>query len=410
MTMEVDEFMNRVVVTGIGIVSPNGITRESSWESIVNLESGIIPSKYENTKFVGEVDDIFNEPLTTKDKRYMDRCTQMAVIASREAVKDADLLINDENNENVSVFVGSSVGGIRALADEFGTAAVKGVDQMTMLVIPRNLINMITANISIDLGIKGESLAYSIACASGTVAVGEAFKKIQNDSKKIILAGGAEACVIPQVIEAFRKLRTLTNSKSLDKASVPFSKDRSGFVMSEGAAFLILEELNHAKERGVHIYCEIEGYGSSSDATSLLAPDLNGVTRCMENALIDAKCSSDEVEYINAHGTSTKLNDLTESKAIKEVFNHNPLVSSTKSLHGHALGAAGAIETALCCMMIKKGKLIPTINVSRDSVGEDIEVNLLLEEVSNYNGGKVLNNSFAFGGHNASILLSNFQD
>lgn len=410
MIMEVDEFMNRVVVTGIGIVSPNGITRESTWESIVNLENGIISSRYENTNFVGEVDDIFNEPLTTKDKRYMDRCTQMAVIASREAVKDADLLINDENNGNISVFVGSSVGGIRALADEFGNAAVKGVDQMTMLVIPRNLINMISANISIDLGLKGESLAYSIACASGTVAIGEAFKKIQNGSKKIILAGGAEACVIPQVIEAFRKLRTLTNSKSVDKASVPFSKDRSGFVMSEGAAFLILEELNHAKGRGVHIYCEIEGYGSSSDATSLLAPDLNGVTRCMENALIDAKCSSNEVEYINAHGTSTKLNDLTESKAIKKVFNQNPLVSSTKSIHGHALGAAGAIETALCCMMIKKGKLIPTINVSRDSVGEDIEVNLLLEEVSNYNGGKILNNSFAFGGHNASILLSNFQD
>ncbi|MCM3380924.1 MULTISPECIES: beta-ketoacyl-[acyl-carrier-protein] synthase family protein [Shouchella] len=401
--------MKKVVVTGIGIVSPNGITRESTWENILNLESGIIPSKHENTKFVGEVDDVFNEPLSSKERRYMDRCTQLALIASREAIEDANLVINDENSENVSVFVGSSVGGIRALADEFGAAALAGVDQMTMLVIPRNLINMITANISIDLGIKGETLAYSLACASGTVAIGEAFKKIQQGNQKMILAGGTEACVIPQVIEAFRKLRALTSSKTIDKASIPFSKDRSGFVMSEGAAFLVLEELNHAKERGVEIYCEIKGYGSSSDAKSLLAPDMNGITRCMENALMDAKIASNEIEYINAHGTSTKLNDLTESAAIKALFSHNPLVASTKSIHGHALGAAGAIETALCSMMIKRGKLIPTINVLDEDVDEDIDVNLLLGKTANYNGGEILNNSFAFGGHNASLLLSSFQ-
>ncbi|ENH97260.1 beta-ketoacyl synthase [Gracilibacillus halophilus YIM-C55.5] len=402
--------MNRVVVTGIGIVSPNGITRELTWESIVNLERGIKPSSHDNTNFSGKVDDNFNEELTSKDKRYMDRCTQMALIASREAVRNANLEINEGNCEHISVFVGSSVGGIGALADEFGAAAVHGVDQMTMLVIPRNLINMITANISIDLGIKGESLAYSLACASGTVAIGEAFKKIKNGDQKVIVAGGVDACVIPQVIEAFRKLRALTSAKSVEKASIPFSKERTGFVISEGTAFLVLEELEHAKQRGVDIYCELDGYGGSSDAYSLLAPHLTGITKCMENAIADANCNFEEIEYINAHGTSTKLNDLYESKAIKNLFSHDPVVASTKAIHGHSLGGVGAIETALCAMMIKRRVLIPTINVSKEDVDEEIETNLLLAKITPYQGGKVLTNSFAFGGHNASLLLSNYKE
>ncbi|MCM3546820.1 beta-ketoacyl-[acyl-carrier-protein] synthase family protein [Priestia megaterium] len=401
--------MNRVVVTGIGMVTPNGLTTESTWKSITNLESSIIASDFNNTRFVGQVNNMFNQTLSTKEKRYADRCTQMALIASREAIKDAGLIINDENSNDISAFVGSSVGGISALADEFGAAAVKGVDHMTMLVIPRNLINMITANISIDLGIKGETLAYSLACASGTVAIGEAFKKIQNGSKNVILAGGAEACVIPQVIEAFRKLRALTNAKTIEKASIPFSKERSGFVLSEGSAFLVLEEFNHAQARGAEIYCEIEGYGSSSDAQSLLAPDINGVIRCMENALEDAKIKPRQVEYINAHGTSTKLNDITEATAIKKLFVNNPSVSSTKSIHGHALGAAGAIEAALCALMIKKEKLIPNINVNAKDVDPSIDINILLEKTHPYHGGKVLTNSFAFGGHNASLVLSNYE-
>lgn len=401
--------MNRVVVTGIGMVTPNGLTTESTWKSITNLESSIIASDFNNTRFVGQVNNMFNQTLSTKEKRYADRCTQMALIASREAIKDAGLIINDENSNDISAFVGSSVGGISALADEFGAAAVKGVDHMTMLVIPRNLINMITANISIDLGIKGETLAYSLACASGTVAIGEAFKKIQNGSKNVILAGGAEACVIPQVIEAFRKLRALTNAKTIEKASIPFSKERSGFVLSEGSAFLVLEEFNHAQARGAEIYCEIEGYGSSSDAQSLLAPDINGVIRCMENALEDAKIKPRQVEYINAHGTSTKLNDITEATAIKKLFVNNPSVSSTKSIHGHALGAAGAIEAALCALMIKKEKLIPNINVNAKDVDPSIDINILLEKTHPYHGGKVLTNSFAFGGHNASLVLSKYE-
>ncbi|TSB46217.1 beta-ketoacyl-[acyl-carrier-protein] synthase family protein [Alkalicoccobacillus porphyridii] len=402
--------MNRVVVTGIGIVSPNGISRESTWESVVNLECGIVSSRHENTNFVAEVDNIFNKPLSTKQKRYMDRCTQMAVIAAREAVADAKLDINEGNNKDMAAYIGSSVGGIHALADEFGAAAVNGINEMTMLVIPRNLINMISANISIDLGIKGETLAYSLACASGTVAVGEAYRKIQNGYQKIIVAGGAEACVIPEVIEAFRKLRALSSSSSLEKASIPFSNERSGFVMSEGSAFLVLEELENAIERDASIYCEIEGYGSSTDAHSLLAPDISGVTRCMENALMDAQCAPNEVEYINAHGTSTQLNDLTESTAIKNLFNNDPWVAATKSIHGHALGAAGALETALCSMMIKRNELLPTINVSNEAVDKKIDVNLLLGKIATYQGGKILNNSFAFGGHNASLLLSKFEN
>ncbi|SDD51344.1 3-oxoacyl-[acyl-carrier-protein] synthase II [Terribacillus halophilus] len=400
--------VKRVVITGIGLVTANGITRNLTWESVLNLENGLVPSPYDNTAFIGRVDDLFNETLTTKDKRYMDRCTQMALVASREALQDANLHINETNSEDISVYVGSSVGGIQALADEFGTAAVKGVDHMTMLVIPRNLINMIPANISIDANITGETLAYANACASGTIAIGEAFKKIQSGNKKIVIAGGAEACVIPQVIEAFRKLRALTNSKTLDQASVPFSRNRSGFVMSEGAAFLVLEEIEHAKARDASIYCEIEGYGCTSDAKSLLAPDLNGVSRCMANALKDAGVHESEVEYINAHGTSTKLNDSTESAAIRMLFGDTPYVSSTKSLNGHALGAAGAIEAALCSMMIKNRKLIPTINVTADAIDEGIDINLLLNKTKQYEGGKVLTNSFAFGGHNASLLLADY--
>jgi 3-oxoacyl-[acyl-carrier-protein] synthase II len=397
------------VITGIGMVTPNGITRESTWDSITNLESSITPSPISNTKYIAKVDDAFHDSLTSKEIRYMDRCAQMAVVASREAVDDAGLEINEDNCHHISAYAGSAVGGISALVDEFGAAAVHGVDKMTMLVIPRNLINMITANISIDLGIKGDTLAYSLACASGTVAIGEAYKKIQSGSKKAILAGGAEACVLPEVIEAFRKLRALTNGKTTEQASIPFSKNRSGFVMSEGAVFLMLEELEYAKQRGATIYSEIVGYGSSSDAMSLLAPDVSGVTACMKNALVDAGVDGSEIEYINAHGTSTKLNDITESTAIKQLFPHNPYVSSTKSLHGHALGAAGAMEAALCSLMIKNKQLIPTINVKPADVDEEIAINLLLEKKVAYHGGKIVTNSFAFGGQNASLVLTNYE-
>ncbi|WP_339192187.1 beta-ketoacyl-[acyl-carrier-protein] synthase family protein [Bacillus sp. FSL K6-1003] len=397
--------MNRVVVTGIGIVSPNGNSREEVWENVSNLNCGIKKSNLPNANFVGMVNEDFNKSLTTKEKRYMNRCTQLALLASKEAIEDANICMDNNNSEDISVLVGSSVGGISSLAEEFGESALNGLNEMSMLVIPRALINMIPANISIRLGIKGETIAYSNACASGTVAIGEAFKKIQHGERSLIIAGGSEACVIPEVLEPFRKLKALTNSNTLNNASIPFSSKRSGFVMSEGSAMLVLENYQHAIDRGANIYCEIFGYGSSSDAKSLLAPDLEGVKRCIKNTINDANIDYNEIEYINAHGTSTKLNDSTETKAISDLFSHRPFISSTKSLHGHALGAAGAIEAALCGMMIKNSLLIPTINVDHNDIDFEEPLNFLLQKPVPYKNGKILSNSFAFGGHNASLVF-----
>lgn len=398
--------MKRVVVTGIGIVSPNGVCKNEVWENISNLHNGLTKSEIPGANFIGLVNKQYDSELNSKEKRYMDKSAQLAIVSSREAIADANISITQENCEDISVHIGSSIGGASTLVDEFGTAALEGANKMTMLGIPKALINMVSSNISIDLGIKGEALAYSNACASGTIAIGEAFRKIQHGEKKVILAGGTEACAMAEILNPFRKLRALSGGKTLNEASVPFSRYRSGFVLSEGAAMLILEEYEHAIEREADIYCEINGYGSSADAKSLLAPDLKGIKRCIENAINDAKINHNDVEYINAHGTSTKINDYTEAKALEEIFPNMPLVSSTKSLHGHSLGAAGAIEAAICSMMIKNNLLIPTINVNPNDVDVEIpSINFLLENTKSFKGGKVLSNSFAFGGHNATLVF-----
>lgn len=396
--------MNRVVVTGIGMITPAGIGKLKNWEKIYCLENCLSDSSIEGTYFNGLINEEYKNVLTTKQIRYMDKVSQIGLLASREAVKDSKINIEDVRGENMAIFIGTAVGGMESLSRELNESTKHGLKKISVMGMPKLLSNMIGTNLSIEFKITGGSYTFVSACASGAVAIGEAVKKIRFGEVKAALAGGSEACAIPQVLESFKRLGAVSTNNDINKASIPFSKDRSGFVLSEGAAILVLEEYEHAKKRGAKIYAEIAGYGSSSDGVSLIAPDADGIELCIKRALEDAEISEKEVEYINAHGTSTNLNDKVESKVIENVFKSKPYVSSTKSIIGHTLGAAGAIEAALCCLMIDNKKLIPTINLEEENVDEEININLLLKK-ENYNGGAILSNSFAFGGNNASLVF-----
>lgn len=396
--------MKRVVVTGIGMITPAGIGTEENWSNIEKLKNCLSKSNIEGTNFNGLISDEYKKSLTSKQIRYMDKVSQIAVLAAKEAINDSRINIDEIGGDKVAIFIGTAVGGMESLSRELNESTKHGLEKISVLGMPKLLSNMIGTNISIESNINGGSYTFVSACASGAVAIGEAIKKIRYGEIKVALAGGSEACALPQVLESFKRLGAVSTNDDINKASIPFSKNRSGFVLSEGAAILVLEEYEEAIMRGATIYAEIAGYGSSSDAVSLIAPDENGIELCIKNALKDANISHEEIEYINSHGTSTILNDKIESKVIYKIFNKKPLVSSTKSIIGHALGAAGAIEAGLCCLMIKNKTLIPTINLEEDNIDEDVNVNLLLEK-RDYNGGTILSNSFAFGGNNASLVF-----
>lgn len=396
--------MNRVVVTGIGMITPAGIGVDKNWSNIENLKNCLSNSKIEGINFNGLISDDYKKGLTSKQIRYMDKVSQIAVLAAEEAISDSKINIDEIGTDNIAIFIGTAVGGMESLSRELNESTKYGLEKISVFGMPKLLSNMIGTNISIENKINGGSYTFVSACASGAVAIGEAIKKIRYGEIKVALAGGSEACALPQVLESFKRLRAVSTNDDIDKASIPFSKDRSGFVLSEGAAILVLEEYEEARSRGATIYAEIAGYGSSSDGVSLVAPDENGIEKCIRKALKDANISHEEIEYINAHGTSTILNDKIESKVIDKIFDKKPLVSSTKSIIGHTLGASGAIEAGLCCLMIKNKKLIPTINLEEDNIDEDINVNLLLDK-REYSGGAILSNSFAFGGNNASLVF-----
>ena len=409
----------RVVVTGLGAVSPFGIGVDKLWTSLVEGKSGISTSESIDiekhvVKISGEVKN-FNPELylDSKEAKKMDRFIQFAMVAADEAVKDAKL---EEDKETVpyriGVMVSSAAGGFRTFEENHVKKKKKGPNKCSPFTIPMMIVNMPSGRISMRYGFKGVNKVVVSACATGTHTIGDAFRSIQYGDADVIVAGGTEATICDVGVGAFSSARTLSRrNDEPQKASRPFDKDRDGFVMSEGAGVLIFEEYEHAKKRGAKIYAELIGYGQTADAYDVVAPcpEGKGATKSMEFALKDAGLKPEDIQYINAHGTSTGLGDVAESNAIERLFgdkqkNPNLRVSSTKSMHGHVLGATGAIEAIACIKTINENIIPPTINL--DNQDENVgDLNYVPHKAQKAEVHAALSNSFGFGGQNASLIF-----
>ena len=409
----------RVVITGLGVVSPYGVGVDKLWSNLVEGKSGIsVPDLVDIEKHVvkiaGEVKN-FNpdDYIDPKDAKKMDRFIQFAMVAADEAVKDANLEdIGDIDPYRIGVMVSSAAGGFITFEENHKRIIEKGPNKCSPFTIPMMIVNMPSGRISIKHGFKGVNKVVISACATGTHSIGDAYRSIQYGDADIILAGGAEATICDVGLGAFASARTLSRrNDEPTKASRPYDKDRDGFVMSEGAGVLVLEDYDHAVKRGAKIYAEIVGYGQSADAYDVVAPcpEGNGATKSMEFALKDAGLKPEDIDYINTHGTSTGLGDVAESMAVAKVFGdktQNPhlLVSSTKSMHGHMLGATGAVEAIACIKAINDGIVPPTINL--DNQDEKVaNLDYVPHKARKAPINTALSNSFGFGGQNATIIL-----
>lgn len=418
-----DDMKRRVVITGMGVISPLGETKEELWQSLVTGKSGIkkldffpdLNSAKDTCRVAAPCDNFKPENfLEPKVIRRTDRFIQLALSASLIAVKDANLEISKyPKPERVGVVVGSAAGGILTIIEQYTIIKEKGPTKASPFTVPSMIANMPAGYISIYHNAKGPLSCTVTACATGTNCIGDAFRIIQAGNADVMFAGGCEAPLTGVSIAAFGAARTLSTHFNDDphKASRPFDKDRDGFVMGEGAGIVILEELEHAKGRGVNIYAEIAGFGASSDASDIVspAPDGDGAARCIELALQDANVKPEEVQYINAHATSTPVGDLVETIAIKKVFQDRAIkgelpVSSTKSMHGHLLGATGAVEAIACTMALQNNTLPPTINLDNPDPQCDLDfVPNKARKVKDLS--VVISNSFGFGGHNACLVF-----
>ncbi len=404
----------RVVVTGLGAITPIGKTVEETWKGIENKTCGIneislFDASTFKTKFDAEVKGY--DPLTyfePKEAKRLDRSSQFAIIAAREAMQDSGITAENTNLDRVGVFVSSGIGGLHTMQEQCEVNASKGHNRVSPMFIPMTIANMPSGNIAIEFGLKGESISIVTACASSTHAIGEAYKTIKLGSEDVILAGGTEAAICSVGIAGFENMKALTHASQKERASIPFDKERSGFVMGEGAGILVLEELEHAKARGAKIYGEIIGFGSTTDAYHITSPcpDGEGGAKAMIRAMEDAGIKPSEVQYINAHGTSTHLNDLTETMAIKTAFgdaSKNVMVSSTKGNIGHLLGAAGAVEAVICVKAMEKQLVPPTIGYQVPD--EECDLDIVPNEPRKAELKVVMSNSLGFGGHNACIVI-----
>ena len=409
----------RVVITGLGAVTPFGVGVDKFWESLKAGKSGIATSKAINidkhvAKISGEVKD-FNpeEYIEPKKAKKMDRYIQFAMVAADEAIKDAKLEnLEDVDPYRIGVIVSSAAGGFRTFEENHLRIIEKGPNKCSPFTVPMMIVNMASGNISIKYGFKGINKVVISACATGSHSIGDAFRAIQWNDADIMVAGGAEATICDVGVGAFSAARTLSRrNDEPEKASRPYDKDRDGFIMSEGSAVLVLEEYEHAKKRGAHIYAEIVGYGQTGDAYDVVAPapDGSGAIKAMEFALKDADMKPEEIQYINTHGTSTGLGDKAESHAVAAVFGdrkENPelLVSSTKSMHGHMLGATGAAEAIVCIKALNDDIVPPTINL--DNQDEEVaDLNYVPHKAVKAHLHAALSNSFGFGGQNASLIF-----
>ena len=406
----------RVVVTGLGAVTPIGNNVEDFWAGIREGKVGIGPiTKFDTTdykvKIAAEVKD-FNakDHMDPRAARRMDPFCQYAVTAAKEAFEDAGLDMEKEDSFRVGVIVGSGIGSLPQVENNYEKILTKGPGKVNPLMVPMMISNMAAGNISIQFGLRGKCTDVVTACASGTHSIGDAFRAIQYGDAEVMLAGGTESCICPTGVAGFTALTALTKTEDASRASIPFDKDRSGFVLGEGAGIVVLEELEHAKARGARIYAELVGYGATADAFHITSPaeDGAGAARAMELAMEEAGVQPSEVEYINAHGTSTHHNDLFETRAIKLAFGAHAgemKVNSTKSMVGHMLGAAGAIEFITCVKEIEEDYIHATVGYKVPD--EELDLDYCKEPVS-MEVQYALSNSLGFGGHNASILLKKY--
>ncbi len=408
----------RVVVTGLGALSPLGNDVDTSWNNAINGVSGIGPitrvdAEEYPAKVAAELKDFNVEDyMDKKEARKMDRFTQYAVVAAKMAVEDADLNITDEIAPRVGVWVGSGIGGLETLETQFEIFLTKGPRRVSPFFVPMMIPDMATGQISIALGAKGVNSCTVTACATGTNSIGDAFKVIQRGDADVMVTGGTEAPLTRMSFAGFSANKALSTNPDPKTASRPFDKNRDGFVMGEGAGIIVLEELEHALARGAKIYGEIVGYGSTGDAYHITAPaqDGEGGARAMQEAIKDAGIAPEEIDYINAHGTSTYYNDKYETMAIKTVFGehaHKLAVSSTKSMTGHLLGAAGGIEAIFSILAIKEGVIPPTINIQTPD--EECDLDYVPDEARRQELNYVLSNSLGFGGHNATLIFKKYQ-
>lgn len=410
--------MRRVVITGLGTINPLGNDISTSWENAKKGKNGIdtitrYDASQDDVTLAGEVKDFdFEEYFGKKQLKRMDRFVQLAMIATDEAVKDSGIDFSAYDPDRAGVYYASGIGGLEMISEQNEKALSRGYNRLSPYFIPSTIINIAAGNIAIAHKIKGPALSSVTACASATNSIGEAFRAIRDGYMDVIVAGGAEATVIPFGVWGFSVMQALHKGNNRNQASIPFDLNRSGFVMGEGAGTLILEELESAKKRGAHIYAEIVGYGSTCDATHITSPDPegDGARRCMLMALRDGNLKPEDVDYINAHGTSTPLNDKTETMAIKNAFGTHAYelnVSSTKSMTGHLLGASGAVEGIFTLLAVKEDFIPPTINTKK--LDPLCDLNYTLGRGVNRTVNVAISNSLGFGGHNATIALKKYK-
>ncbi|MBQ7776564.1 MAG: beta-ketoacyl-ACP synthase II [Lachnospiraceae bacterium] len=409
----------RVVITGMGAVTPIGNTVEEFWSAVKQNKVGIGEiTKFDTTnykvKIAAEVKDfVAKERMDFKASKRMDTFSQYAVVAATEAFEDAGINMEQEDPFRVGVIIGSGIGGLPVMEAEHSRLMEKNNGKVGPLMVPMMITNMAAGNVSIALGLKGKCTNVVTACATGSHSIGDAFRAIQYGDADVMLAGGAESSITPLGVAGFSSLTALTTSEDVNRASIPFDKDRSGFVMGEGAGVVVLEELEHAKARGAKIYAEILGYGATCDAYHITSPaeDGSGAATAMTFAMKDAGVEPEQVTYINAHGTSTHHNDLFETRAIKIAFGEAAsklYINSTKSMIGHLLGAAGAVEFIVCVKSIEDGYIHPTVN-SKEA-DEECDLNYVFGEAVNTDVEYAISNSLGFGGHNASLLVGKYHE
>ncbi|HVF72182.1 MAG TPA: beta-ketoacyl-ACP synthase II [Chthoniobacterales bacterium] len=409
----------RVVITGIGVLTPIGNELETFWHNLQNGASGIAPIKAFDTsaydcRIGGEIRDFdpknyFKNP---KDVRRTDRYTHLAMGAAKLAIADCGIDLEKVDRTRFGSIVSSGIGGLKTLEDQYTVLLMKGPSRVSAFTIPMLISNMASGLISMEYGLQGPNFSITTACATSNNAIGESWRMIKFGDADIFLAGGAEASVIPIGLAGFSAMKALsTRNDEPERASRPFDRDRDGFVMSEGAGVLVVEELEHAKARGAKIYCELTGYGLSADAHHMTAPppDGEGAVRAMKMALNHAGVTPDQVDYVNAHATSTGLGDICETRAIKTVFGDHAKrvsISATKSMTGHLLGGAGAVETAACALAIRDSVIPPTINLENPDPECDLDYT---PNVAKQKKVRIaINNSFGFGGHNATLVTTEF--
>ena len=408
----------RVVITGVGAVTPIGIGKDEFWNNLIAGKSGIgLITRFDTTDFTskiaGEVKDFdYTQYVDKKEGKRMDRFVHYAIAASKMAIADAELDLDKVDRDRIGTCIGTGIGGVETLHDQYKALFDKGPNRVSPFFVPMMIANMAAGQASITLGLNGPSTAIVTACASGTNCIGDAFKTIQRGDAEVMLAGGTEAAISPIAVAGFCSMKALsTRNDAPEQASRPFDKERDGFVMGEGSGIVVLESLEHALARNATIYAEVVGYGTNADAYHMTAPAPEGAkaSECMKLALKDAGVAPEAVDYINAHGTSTPMNDKNETLAIKSLFCEHAkklAISSIKSMTGHLLGAAGGIEVIATALTIKNSVIPPTINYTTPEDGMDLDYVPNTSRKAEVN--MALSNSFGFGGHNAAILLKKY--